>query len=74
MELMSDWHNCEELQVATEVLAPRNTQITRDFLSGAIFVETCKLDEKKRVRPTSLVATFCPMCGAVMRPKKEPIP
>jgi hypothetical protein len=71
---MSDWHNCEELDSVAEVLASHNTRITRDFFSGSIFADTHKIDEKKRGKPMLLAVTFCPMCGARMRPKKEPTP
>jgi len=45
-------------------LAKHNTRLVSDLLgSDTIFIDTVKVDSKKRVGPVSLAATFCPFCG-----------
>lgn len=58
---------CNCIEVVNAELAPRNTQIHLPmFVMGGTpkpFVETIKLDEKKRVKPVKMFASFCPFCG-----------
>lgn len=35
------------------------------------FVETIKLDEKKRGKPVKMFATFCPFCGVKYEDEKS---
>lgn len=45
----------------------RNTEVLTPWMGqGAgvvVFIETCKIDHKKRGKPSSMMATFCPFCG-----------
>ena len=44
-----------------------NTEVNLPFWSRsgilAPFVETRKIDSKKRGKPRTVIATFCPFCG-----------
>ena len=60
---------CECIKIVNEQLAEYNTQILLPMfiVGGGVvkpFVETVKLDEKKRVKPRRMFATYCPFCGA----------
>lgn len=55
---------CECIETVNAELAPRNTKIVIPmFGPQRPFVETCKLDDKKRGKPVGLFASFCPFCG-----------
>lgn len=52
-----------------EILAPHNTQLAMNLLNDRdIFVETTKLDEKKRGKRKYMFASFCPFCGDDISP------
>lgn len=60
---------CDCNAIVNEKLAEFNTQLTAPwFITGEqnpnrLFVETMKLDNKKRVKPRSMFASYCPFCG-----------
>lgn len=54
-------------------LAQHNGRLQNNLLDDTtIFIETAKLDEKKRGKPPAMIATFCPFCGEKL-PNKERI-
>lgn len=67
---------CTCIESVNTFLAQSNTQIHLPmFVVGGTpkpFVETIKLDEKKRGKPVKMFATFCPFCGLAYEPK-EPV-
>ena len=55
---------CNCIANTDALLARHNTRIHVPFIGRQIpFVETIKLDEKKRGKPIKLFASFCPFCG-----------
>ncbi len=59
---------CECISTVNEHLAKHNAQLLLPMfvVRGSTqrpFVETTKLDEKKRGKPPAMFATFCPFCG-----------
>ncbi len=55
---------CNCIVNVNERLALHNTCIHMPLFGPALpFIETIKLDEKKRGKPTKMFATFCPFCG-----------
>ena len=40
-----------------------NTRVLTNLFGTIVAVSTVKRDEKKRGRPLTLAATFCPFCG-----------
>lgn len=60
--------SCECIEVVNKELAEHNTQILLPMFTVGDnvrrpFVETAKLDDKKRGKPLAMFATFCPFCG-----------
>ncbi len=59
--------SCECIAEVNKKLAERNTQILLPMfvMKGPVvpFVETRKLNEKKRGKPVAMFASFCPFCG-----------
>lgn len=61
---------CDCIKLVNEHLADRNTKVNRTIayqqgelkVMGAI-ISTFKVDEKKRGKPVSLTAAYCPFCG-----------
>jgi hypothetical protein len=72
---------CECIAEVNAKLAEHNAQVhVPMFIIGRkpgaepgprVFVETIKLDEKRRGKPPALFATFCPFCG-IRYEGKEP--
>lgn len=61
---------CNCLDLANEKLADKNTQVEliwglgdKGGLAVRMGVRTVKIDSKKRGRPITLLASFCPFCG-----------
>ena len=55
---------CDCIARVNKFLAGHNSKIMLPMLGPQIpFVETQKLDEKKRGKPMMAFATFCPFCG-----------
>lgn len=59
---------CDCIETVNAKLAEHNAQILLPmFVLGGgpkrPFIETTKLDEKKRGKPPAMFATFCPFCG-----------
>lgn len=53
-------------------LAQHNTKLMDNILNDAdIFIQTWKLDEKKRGKPVSMFATFCPFCGVKIKVREQ---
>lgn len=66
----TDNAGCECKERVNKKLAETNTQLDYNLMCETdVFVSTIKLDEKKRGRPTRMLATYCPFCGT--RLKKE---
>lgn len=66
---------CSCIETVNAKLADRNTQVHLPWfvIGGGTprpFVETIKVDEGKRGKPTKLFASFCPFCG-VKYPERE---
>lgn len=60
---------CNCIDEVNAKLAEHNAQILLPMFVGGggpkrPFIETTKLDEKKRGKPPALFATVCPFCGA----------
>lgn len=60
---------CTCIEVVNARLKEHNAQILLPmFVSNGStarpFIETTKLDEKKRGKPPSMLASYCPFCGA----------
>lgn len=61
---------CECIRLINEQLEERNTHISRKIaykdgelkVLGAV-IETYKIDSKKRGKPFTLLASYCPFCG-----------
>lgn len=50
------------------MLAEHNTKLMENFLNERdIFIETAKLDERKRGKRKYMFASFCPFCGSEIR-------
>ncbi len=59
-------HKCFEN--VNEHLAKFNTQLDINLLNtNQVFVSTLKVDSKKRVKPRTVIATYCPFCGKVLK-------
>lgn len=58
---------CDCISKIDEKLKEFNTKIMLPWWSSsgilAPHIETRKLDEKKRGKPRSVIASFCPFCG-----------
>lgn len=55
---------CDCIKTVNELLAPHNTQVVLPiFGPKQPFVETMKIDEKKRGKPQAMFASCCPFCG-----------
>lgn len=55
---------CDCIKTANAFLADRNTRITLPlFGPQRPFVQTEKLDDKKRGKPSFMFANHCPFCG-----------
>jgi hypothetical protein len=55
---------CDCIKSVNEKLAFHNSRINIPLFGPKLpFIETIKLDEKKRGKPTKMFATFCPFCG-----------
>lgn len=58
---------CGCIEKINERLKEFNTEINVPFWSSsgflAPFIETRKLDDKKRGKPRAVVASYCPLCG-----------
>jgi hypothetical protein len=58
---------CDCIKNINEHLAGYNTKITVPIWTASdgrpSFVETSKIDEKKRGKPKSVFASCCPFCG-----------
>lgn len=55
---------CDCIETVQTLLAKYNTQLVLPiFGPQRLFVETMKLDDKKRGKPKSMFASFCPFCG-----------
>lgn len=63
---------CDCIAKANEHLREHNTKIELPMWSAsgvlAPFVQTMKLDEKKRGKPTMIFASYCPFCGEKYAP------
>lgn len=62
---------CDCLTIINEELSQYNTQVSpalslrEDGLHlVGVYIETHKLNESKRGKPKSLIAAYCPFCGA----------
>ena len=55
---------CECIERVNERLVEHNTVLNSNILNKKqLFVETTKLDKKKRGKPIMMSASFCPFCG-----------
>lgn len=55
---------CECILTVNQELAQHNTRIHMPIIGPKIpFVETIKVDEKRRGKPVRMFATYCPFCG-----------
>jgi hypothetical protein len=55
---------CDCIKSTNEYLAQHNTKITIPWLgTQRPFVQTEKIDGKKRNKPMMLFASYCPFCG-----------
>lgn len=69
---------CDCMNRVNEKLQPRNTKLSVAFclsrdlgeMDTMIMIQTEKVDTKSRVKPTSVIPTFCPFCG-VKYPRKD---
>ncbi len=67
---------CSCIEVVNAELASRNTQIHLPMFvvrgTPKPFVETIKLDDKKRGKPIAVFASYCPFCGIQYTPNRVP--
>ena len=57
--------DCDCIERVNAKLAESNTKIMLPWFGlQRPFIESMKLDEKKRGKPTKVFATFCPFCGS----------
>lgn len=62
---------CKCIDRVNRELAKRNTKVEVILSVDAsllIGIRTSKVDELRRGKPVTLLATFCPMCGKKLRP------
>jgi hypothetical protein len=63
---------CDCVAKVNEMLAGNNTKIVLPMIGPQrTFVETCKVDEKKRGKPSLMFASFCPFCGSKYPPASK---
>lgn len=66
---------CDCIKDVNAKLAERNTKIELPMMGiQQPFVQTMKLDEKKRVKPTLVFASYCPFCGEQYPCDDDPFP
>jgi hypothetical protein len=55
---------CDCISTVNAMLSDHNTRITIPLIGPQLpFVQTEKLDEKRRGKPSFMFASFCPFCG-----------
>lgn len=55
---------CKCIERLDERLAEFNTRIALPWFGPQLpMIETLKADERKRIRPRKIFASFCPFCG-----------
>ena len=59
---------CKCVELANQKLAEHNTQIEPIIVFGqdrlGIGIRTTLVTQKKRARPKTIMASFCPFCGS----------
>jgi hypothetical protein len=69
---------CDCIETANKHLAEFNTKIELPMWTSSgtrrPFVQTVKFDEKKRVKPRAMFASYCPFCGEKYTDGKTDIP
>lgn len=61
---MSGTTGCDCIAKVNGHLAAYNTRLTFSLFGPRVtFIQTDKLDAKKRGKPSLMVASFCPFCG-----------
>ena len=67
--------SCSCWDQVDQTLAEQNTRIGRSFggLTGRhyIMIVSEKVDTKKRGKPRSIMASFCPFCGKKLKSSKK---
>ena len=65
---------CTCIEDSNKFLSDRNTRITIPlFGTQRPFVQTEKLDDFKRGKPTMIFASYCPFCGEKYPPAKDEV-
>ncbi|UQD69244.1 hypothetical protein JEY40_24830 [Bradyrhizobium japonicum] len=63
---------CDCIEKTNTHLAQHNTKIMLPWVGPKLpFVETIKLDEKKRGKPVKMFASHCPFCGEKLNASSE---
>lgn len=58
-------HKC--FKTVNKKLREQNTMLVANLLNpNHVFIETQKIDKKKRKKPASVMASYCPFCGEYM--------
>lgn len=64
---------CECKKEVNGVLAEHNTKLMENLLNGRdVFIETVKLDDKKRGKRKYMFASYCPFCGEEINTSPTP--